>query len=87
MYIFQATRPHLAYAISTLSCFNNNYEDIHWRAVKDVLRYLQETKNLKLCYKKSSGSIIEGHLMPVFQNILTILDQLLEMFLYPRMAR
>ena len=62
MYIFQATRPDLAYAISTLSRFNNSFEIIHWQAVKSVFRYLQVTrhKNLKLCYSKSNNKIVEG---------------------------
>ena len=44
MYVFQATRPDLAHAISTLSMFNNSYTDIHWQAVKTVLRYFQGKK-------------------------------------------
>ena len=60
MYLFKATRPDLAYAIGSLSRYNTNYSVIHWQCVKNIFRYLQGTKRLKLCYSKSNTTILEG---------------------------
>ena len=52
LYLVQATRPDLAYSVSTVSRFNQNYDDSHWAAVKRIMRYLQTTKNYRLRYNK-----------------------------------
>jgi hypothetical protein len=56
MYIMTATRPDIAYAVSTLSAFMANPGQQHWKALKRVMRYLQDTRNhcLILC-----GSSVE----------------------------
>ena len=61
MYLYQATRPDLAYAISTLSRYNKSYTNTHWRQVKRVLRYLKGTRDLTLTYKHSSVLDIKGY--------------------------
>jgi hypothetical protein len=50
MWAALATRPDLAYSVTTLSQFSDNPARIHWEAVKHVFRYLQGTKNLQLTY-------------------------------------
>lgn len=50
LYLVQATRPDLAYALSTISQFNQNFDESHWAMVKRVLRYVQGTKDLRLRY-------------------------------------
>lgn len=40
LYLTQGTRPDLAYAINTVSKFNNNSGKAHWSAVKRIFRYL-----------------------------------------------
>ena len=37
MYLTQATRPDLAFAVSSVSRFNTSYEISHWEAVKRIL--------------------------------------------------
>lgn len=60
MYAYQGTRPDLAYAVSTLSKFNNNFDVKLWHMAKRVLRYLQGTKSYKLCYSKQNKSELLG---------------------------
>jgi hypothetical protein len=45
MYAMTATRPDIAFAVSTLSAFMANPGEKHWIALKRVLRYLQGTRN------------------------------------------
>lgn len=52
LYIANATRPDIGYATSDVSRFNNAHSDVHWIAVKRILRYLRGTINLKLRFKR-----------------------------------
>ena len=61
MYLLQGTRPHLAFAISTLSKYNKNHTKTHWDAVKKVFRYLQGTKHLKLNFKQNNEIDLIGY--------------------------
>ncbi|MBW0508263.1 hypothetical protein O181_047978 [Austropuccinia psidii MF-1] len=47
-YLFQCTRPDLAFATSVLSQFPEDPKDIHFNAVKHVLAYLKSTKHYEL---------------------------------------
>ena len=53
LYLANGTRPDLAYAVAYMSQFCNNPTDEHWSGLKHILRYLQGTKDRKLCYKKT----------------------------------
>ena len=48
MYAATSTRPDIAFAVSILSQFMKNPGRMHWEAVKDVMRYLKGTTDLKL---------------------------------------
>jgi len=50
MYAAVATRPDIAFAVSTLSQFLDNPGEAHWDVVKRVFRYLSGTANLALTY-------------------------------------
>jgi hypothetical protein len=50
MYAAVATRPDIAFAVSTLLQFLSNPGSAHWEAVKHVFRYLAGTKTLELTY-------------------------------------
>jgi hypothetical protein len=41
-----------------LSQFNTNFGEQHWRAAKRVLRYLKNTENLSLMFKKSGQELV-----------------------------
>jgi hypothetical protein len=51
MYLAVATRPDIAHSVGVLARFNANPGLAHWRALKHLCRYLQGTKDVKLCYQ------------------------------------
>jgi len=55
MYLMMATRPDLAYTVSTLSEFNSAPTDEHIFAAKRVLRYLKQTGKLGLTYSSTAS--------------------------------
>jgi len=50
MYASVATHPDITFAVSTLSQFLENPGQIHWEAVKRVMWYLSQTRDLELTY-------------------------------------
>jgi hypothetical protein len=58
MHLMIQIRFDLAYSVSRLAQFMSNSTDDHWIALKRVLRYLNETKELSILYKKISESLI-----------------------------
>lgn len=46
----------ITYAVTTLARHTNEYDDLHWSAVKRVLRYLQTTRDQALTYSCSQSS-------------------------------
>ena len=57
MYLMVQTRPDLAYSVSKLAQFMSNPREEHWTALKRVLRYLQSTQELGICYSRSKGEL------------------------------
>ena len=55
LYLSTNTRPDIAFVVSFLSQFNNNYSDVHWSLAKRVLNYLKYTSKLGLKYVKTIG--------------------------------
>jgi hypothetical protein len=56
MYLAITTRPDITNAVSILARFNSNPGPIHWKAVKQLFRYLKGTMELKLVYKPTTSS-------------------------------
>jgi len=52
LYCAMGTRPDIAYALSVLSKYCREPRQQHWQAVKRVFRYLKETCNHGLIYRK-----------------------------------
>ncbi|GJW22965.1 retrotransposon protein, putative, ty1-copia subclass, partial [Tanacetum coccineum] len=50
MYAVRCTRPDVAFAQNLCSRFQQNLGEIHWTAVKTILKYLRNTKNMVLVY-------------------------------------
>lgn len=50
LFIAQATRPDIAFAVNYASRFNNNFNLGHWKRLKRILRYLRGTKEYCLRY-------------------------------------
>ena len=50
MYAMLGTRPDITFAITALSQFNSNPGEVHWKALKRLIRYLLGTVNYSLTY-------------------------------------
>ncbi|GKB55031.1 retrotransposon protein, putative, ty1-copia subclass [Tanacetum coccineum] len=50
MYVVRCTRPDVAFAQNITSRFQQNPGDEHWTAVKNILKYLRNTKDMFLVY-------------------------------------
>ncbi|GJS17913.1 retrotransposon protein, putative, ty1-copia subclass [Tanacetum coccineum] len=50
MYVVRCTRPNVAFAQNITSRFQQNPGDLHWTAVKNILKYLRNTKDVFLVY-------------------------------------
>lgn len=61
LYIAQGTRPDIAYAVNTVSKYNNNPGKPHWAAVKRIMRYLKGTIKAKLEYCKVGNRELVGY--------------------------
>ncbi len=57
MYLMVQTRPYLAYSVFKLAQFMSNPREEHWTTLKRVLRYLQGTRELGICYSKTEGEL------------------------------
>ena len=57
MYLMVQTRPNLACSVSKLAQFMNNPREQRWTALKRVLRYLQGTRELGICYSRSEEEL------------------------------
>ncbi|KAK0597781.1 hypothetical protein LWI29_028530 [Acer saccharum] len=56
-----ATRPDIMYATSLLSRFMQNPTQVHYGAAKQILRYLQGTKDYGIWFKPTDKSILIGY--------------------------
>lgn len=54
IYLANATRPDLAFAVNALSRFCTDPDEVHWKLAKRVLRYLQHTINYSITYTRDS---------------------------------
>ncbi|GJT57639.1 retrotransposon protein, putative, ty1-copia subclass [Tanacetum coccineum] len=50
MYAVRCTRPDVAFAQNITSRFQQNPGDLHWTTVKNILKYLRNTKDMFLVY-------------------------------------
>nr|GEV49026.1 retrotransposon protein, putative, Ty1-copia subclass [Tanacetum cinerariifolium] len=50
MYVVRCTRPDVAFAQNITSRFQQNFGEAHWTAVKNILKYLRNTKDTFLVY-------------------------------------
>ena len=61
IFLARTTRLDISYAASKLSQFTSCHDDSHWRAAKEVLRYLKRTAALGLEYKRNSSAVLSGY--------------------------
>ncbi|XP_013616892.1 PREDICTED: uncharacterized mitochondrial protein AtMg00810-like [Brassica oleracea var. oleracea] len=55
------TRPDLCYAVGVLSRYMHNPRDSHGQAIKHILRYVKETTNYGMFFKKNGSKSVVGY--------------------------
>ncbi|KAJ7519039.1 hypothetical protein O6H91_20G020400 [Diphasiastrum complanatum] len=62
MYAMLYTRLDLTYSTSSLSQFLLNLGTTHWKSLMVIMKYVQATKHLNICYgDNQSANILEGY--------------------------
>ena len=61
LYLSTKTRPDIAYAVGVVSRYCSNPSQIHWIAVKRILRYIQGTLKLGIMYSAEFESTVTGY--------------------------
>ena len=54
------TRPDLSYAVSVIASYMHQKHEIHWKAAKNILQYVQGTKSFGVQYATSSSLELVG---------------------------
>lgn len=57
LYVACGTRPDIAFSSTYMSQFNERPSEQHWRSIKHLFRYLKETKNLSLTFRKTGRAV------------------------------
>ena len=60
MYVMLCTRPSISHALSITSRYQANHDEKHWMAIKNILKYLQRTKDMFLVYR-GFELIVQGY--------------------------
>ncbi|GKE70966.1 hypothetical protein Tco_1529038 [Tanacetum coccineum] len=58
MYAVRCTRPDVAFAQNITSRFQQNPGELHWTAVKNILKYLRNTKDMFLVLKHDDLTLV-----------------------------
>ena len=66
MYAMQCTKPDVAYALGIISRFQTDLGEDHWKAVKNILKYLRKTRDIFLIYGDSDLKL-KGYTNSSFQ--------------------
>ena len=68
MYAMICTRPDISYALSATSRYQSNPGIPHWAAVKNILKYLRNTKEKFLVYGGDTELVVSGYTDASFQT-------------------
>ena len=68
MYTMLCTRPDVSYALSMTSRYQSNPGELHWTAVKNILKYLRRTKDAFLVYGGDEELRVKGYTDVSFQS-------------------
>lgn len=55
MYVMVCTMPDITYGVSLVSRYLENYEKVHWEALKWILRYINRSLSKILIYGGACG--------------------------------
>ena len=68
MYAMICTRPDVSYALSMVSRYQENPGLSHWTVVKNILKYLRNTKEMLLVYGGEQELKVRGYSDASFQT-------------------
>ena len=68
MYAMLCTRPNVCLAISLAGRYQSNPGVDHWKAVKNILKYLKRTKDMFLVYGGDKELIVNGYVDASFDT-------------------
>ena len=68
MYAMICTRPDVSYALSMVSRYQENPGLSHWTAIKNILKYLRNTKEIVLVYGGEQELKVRGYSDASFQT-------------------
>ncbi|KAJ9554596.1 hypothetical protein OSB04_018641 [Centaurea solstitialis] len=68
MYAMTCTRPDVSYALSMVSRYQGNPGESHWTAVKNILKYLRNTRDMFLVFGGSEELRVTGYTDASFQT-------------------
>jgi hypothetical protein len=68
MYAMTCTRPDVSFALSMVSRYQDNPGEAHWTAVKNILKYLRNTKERLLVYGGETELKVSGYCDASFQT-------------------
>ena len=68
MYAMICTRPNVSYALSVMSRYQSDPSECHWKAVKDILKYLKRTRDEFLVYGGEEELVVRGYTDASFQT-------------------
>lgn len=61
MYLSVGTRPDISFAVSRLAKYVEKHAEIHWKALKRIMRYLNGTFSFGLTYGSSTDTQLHGY--------------------------
>ncbi|MBN2228911.1 MAG: hypothetical protein JW779_04890, partial [Candidatus Thorarchaeota archaeon] len=59
LFLARITRPDITFALQQLTRYFSNFDERHWKAAKNLLRYVANTKNYTIRYYQSSYMDLE----------------------------
>ncbi|PKI70095.1 hypothetical protein CRG98_009558 [Punica granatum] len=68
MYAMLCTRLDVSYALSMMSRYQSDLGERHWIVVKNILKYLQKTKEMFLVYGGEEELNVRGYIDASFQT-------------------
>jgi hypothetical protein len=68
MYAMIYTRLDISYAHSVTSRYQSDPGEGHWKAVKNIFKYLRRTKGMSLVYGGEEGLVVTGYTDTSFQT-------------------
>jgi hypothetical protein len=67
MYAMLCTHPDVSYALSAMSSHQSNYGKAHWTIIKNMLKYLRQTKEAFLVLGGEEELVVTGYSDASFQ--------------------